>query len=70
MIEVGDKVLRITKVFQWFPCTVTHGKTFPLDVILYLVPSASTMCIEYLLHFVFGFSFDKIQWWSGIVCSM
>ncbi len=38
MIVIGDKVLCITKMFRWFPHTVTHGKSFPLDVVMYLVP--------------------------------
>src|SRR6266702_2714858 len=70
VIVVGDKVLCITKMFQWFPHSVTLGKSFPLNVVMYLVPLASAMHIEYLLHFIFGFSLDKIWWWLGIICSM
>jgi len=70
VIVVGDKVLCITKMFQWFPHTVTHGKSFPLDVVVYLAPSASLTGIEYLLHFVFCFSINQIWWWSGIVHPM
>ena len=70
MIEVGDKVLCITKVFQGFPHTVTHGKSLPLDIVLYLTPSSLATHVEYLLYFIFGFSLNKVWWWSGIVCPM
>ncbi len=53
-----------------FPHTVTHGKSLPLDVVLYLMPSASAMRVKYLFYFIFGFSLDQIRWQLGIVGSI
>src|SRR6266702_4203625 len=58
VMGVGDKVLGVVKMCRWFPRTVTHGKPLPLNVIVHFAPSASSTCIKYLLHFVFGFSRD------------
>ncbi len=70
MIEVGDKALCVTKVFFGFPRTVAHGKALPLNIVMYLAPSASSMHVKYLLHFVFSFACDKVRWWLGIIYSV
>jgi len=70
VIEVSDKVRGILKMFWWFPCIVTHGKSLPFDIVLYLTPLASVTCVEDLLHFIFCFSIDKVRWWSGKVGSV
>jgi hypothetical protein len=53
--------------FCRFPGIVTCGISFPLDQVVYLVPSSFLFHVQYLFYFVFFFAIDQIWWWSGKV---
>jgi hypothetical protein len=53
-----------------FPGVVAFGVSFPFDQILQgLAPPPGPMG-AYLLHFIFFFSINQIQRWSGEVCAV
>jgi len=50
-----------------FPHVVAIGISFPFDQVLEGPGSSMTSVADNALHYIFGFSFDKVRWWSGKV---
>jgi hypothetical protein len=53
-----------------FPSVITFGVALPFDQILQGFAPPPGPMRTYLLHFIFFFSINQIQWWSGKVWPM
>ncbi len=66
-IEVGDKFGGVFQVLHRFPGAVTCGETLPLDQVMEFASLSLSAYLLYFFNFIFFFSIDKVQCWSGIV---
>jgi hypothetical protein len=65
MIEFDE--FRCMDLIDIFPGIVTFGVSFPFDQILQGLALPPGPVGTYLLHFIFFFPINQIQWWSGKV---
>jgi hypothetical protein len=61
-----DKVWGVDLV-RGFPRVVAIGISFPFNQVLESPGSSMTSVADDTFYHVFGFSFDKVRWWSGKV---